>query len=187
MRSSLLPWRPAGVKVLQLNGPAAGQTVPQLHTHLLPCYSAVTHGSGSAAPSSAAPSGPPSSTSLQGNGTQAAAPEAQPAVAAPAEAAGAPQGGGTAEAGQAPEGRGGPPGQAGGGAAAALRDEEAGPLTAALRNRLPTQYAPGDPALGYEWRALQPSVDAVARPWRSGKVQWRVLQPCANAVAGSRR
>jgi len=31
---------PAGIRLLQLNGEAAGQTVPHVHMHIVPCYSA---------------------------------------------------------------------------------------------------------------------------------------------------
>jgi len=44
-------FRPDGIRLMQFNGPAAGQTVFHIHMHIVPCYEGIPfrpHGSGTA-------------------------------------------------------------------------------------------------------------------------------------------
>ncbi|KAG2422119.1 hypothetical protein HXX76_016266 [Chlamydomonas incerta] len=124
----------SGLRVTQASGPAAGQTVPQLHFHLVPVYtaapapaSAPAGASASEAPAAAAAAAAAAGAAGDQNTAAAAAvPAAVAAVAAAAAAAAA----AATVAAAAPDRR-------------QLLPSEAGPLLAALRNRLPPGYAPG--------------------------------------------
>ena len=130
----------SGIKVVQNNGPVAGQKVPQLHFHVIPCYSKAT-----------SPSASTSTLAVTGFATAAAGVDVG---CHPSESA---RGGGTADQGEtAQQSVAGtaspfPPGP---GSRSQLYEAEAGPLIVRLRNLLmeiPGGYSFAPPGSFVAW------------------------------------